>query len=194
MRRRKPSEHRERLCLPLCVSGTVPVRRPWRSEQARRDGDRLWDTRQGPTCSGSSRRSGVVYRLRGSSIAAPVPCGGRSPQPIPRHQTPASRAASADDVSLRRASSPVGNELAPGEAPPVGDRARAGLEARASSALSPTFTWRAAQACGELRALAVGEAAEGLAGRHAAALQDRGCFDLPDLGDNEQDVEDFCGL
>jgi hypothetical protein len=41
---------------------------------------------------------------------------------------------------------------------------------------------------------AIGEAAEGLAGRDAAALQELGGLDLPDLGDREQDLEDFRGL
>jgi hypothetical protein len=41
---------------------------------------------------------------------------------------------------------------------------------------------------------AVGETAEGLAWRDAAALQELGGLDLPDLGKCEQDVEDFRGL
>ena len=50
------------------------------------------------------------------------------------------------------------------------------------------------QTCGELRALAVGEAADCLAGRDAAAVEDLCGFDLPDLGEREQDLEDFRGL
>ena len=56
---------------------------------------------------------------------------------------------------------------------------------------SPTLCWRGllVQARGELLALAVGEAAERLAGRDAAVVQHLRGLDPPDLGDREQHVE-----
>ncbi len=50
------------------------------------------------------------------------------------------------------------------------------------------------QACGEFLALAVGETAEGLAGRDPAVVERFCGFDPSDFGDREQEVEDLGGL
>src|SRR5450755_1312572 len=50
------------------------------------------------------------------------------------------------------------------------------------------------QALGEFRALALAQAAERLAGRNLAALQNLGGLHAPDLGDSQHHVEDLRGL
>src|SRR5450755_668000 len=50
------------------------------------------------------------------------------------------------------------------------------------------------QARGELRALALAQAAERLAGRDLAALQNLGGLHTPDLGESQHHVEDLRGL
>src|SRR5664279_2638849 len=94
------------------------MRRTWRLEQARRDADRLWDTRQEPHARVVRDGSGVVDRLRGSLIAAPGPV--RWAVPATNTATPDARVSGAGRgrrvADAGRAPRP-GDELAPGSRP-----------------------------------------------------------------------------